>query len=78
MCYCIYCHEPKEEILVFYTDRGRHNFTSSVGSIKQRAIPILLISVTILNVIMISSTERVVVVFYGDVARFKGNIILCV
>ena len=58
MRYYTYCHEPKEEILVFYTDRGGHNFTSSVGSIKHRAIPVLLISVTILNdVIMISSTE---------------------
>ena len=57
MRYCIYCHEPKEEILVFYIDRGGHNFTSSVGSVKHRTIPVLLISVTILNVIMTSSTE---------------------
>ena len=77
MRYFIYCHELKEEILIFYIDRGGHNFTSSVGSIKRRAIPVLLISVTILSVIMILS-PRVVVVFYGDVARFKGNIILCV
>ena len=43
MRYCIYCHELKEEIIVLYIDRGGHNFTSSVGSIKRRAIPVHLI-----------------------------------
>ena len=57
MRYCIYCHELKEEILVFYIDRGGHNFTGSVGSIKRRAIPVLLISVTIRSVITILPTE---------------------
>ena len=39
MRYCIYCHEPKEEILVFHIDRGGHNFTSSVVSISIELFP---------------------------------------